>query len=472
MTSLLSGRLTAALINLVHITANLLQTYQYVHLVALDFSKVFDTVRHSTLMAKFSNLHIPDCIYNNWITNFLLNRDLCTKFNGNLSAKARINASIVQGTTTGPGSYNVNASDLRPCYPENRLNKYADDSYLNVQSINSHLVREELDHIEEWAGENNLSLNASESKEMIIRRLQFNQAALPQPIPGIERVDSINILGVILRCDLSFHEQVDRLVSQSAQTMYALRMLRSQGLSGPNLWEVAEATLVSRLSYASQVWWDMIRESERLQLRAVLGRAIKQGFLPPQHPSFLDICDNADHKLFQSCCTTLILFYISFCHPLKLKILNSVKEPTIKKFQKILIRFSRKLSWWQWFIWTHIKHQYYDLIFVCIEFTLTLLCCNCMFLLILIWLILLCCICIVNRVRLSCVVIMNYLLTLLNFQCMLQFACINVIYWSDFLFNVFWLYLLYCVSIHNACINFNSTRYSEIIYFDAIKFFH
>ena len=58
----------------------------------------------------------------------------------------------------------------------------------------------------------------------------------------------MNILGVILRCDLSFHEQVDRLVSQSAQTMYALKMLSSQGLSGPSLWEVAEATLVSRLS--------------------------------------------------------------------------------------------------------------------------------------------------------------------------------------------------------------------------------
>ena len=258
-----TGSTTAALINLVHIIADLLQTYPYVHLIALDFSKAFDTVRHSTLMVKFSNLHIPDCIYN-WITNFLLNRDHCTKFNGNLSAKARINASIVQGTTTGPGSYTVNASDLHPCYPENRLNKYADDSYLIVPSINSHLVREELDHIEEWAGENNLNLNASKSKKMIIRRPQFNQAALPHPIPGIERVDSMNILGVILRCDLSFHEQVERLASQSAQTMDALRMLRSQGLSDPNLWEVAEATLVSRLSYASQVWWGMIRESERL----------------------------------------------------------------------------------------------------------------------------------------------------------------------------------------------------------------
>ena len=99
-------------------------------------------------------------------------------------------------------------------------------------------MREEIDHIAGWAEENNLLLNASKNKEMIIRRPKLNQVAIPQPIAGIERVDSMNILGVILRCDLSFHEQVDRLVSQSVQTMYALRLLRSQGLNGPNLWEV------------------------------------------------------------------------------------------------------------------------------------------------------------------------------------------------------------------------------------------
>ena len=46
-------------------------------------------------------------------------------------------------------------------YPENDLNKYADDSYLIVPSINSDLVPEELDHIAEWAKENNLNLNSS-----------------------------------------------------------------------------------------------------------------------------------------------------------------------------------------------------------------------------------------------------------------------------------------------------------------------
>ena len=145
----------------------------------------------------------------------------------------------------------------------------------------------------------------------------------------------MNILGVILRCDLSFHEQVDRLVSQSAETMYALRLLRSQGLNGPNLWEVAEATLVSRLSYASQAWWGMIRECERMQLNAVLNRAMKQGFLPLQHPSFSEICDNADRQLFQAGCTTLIMSSTNFSHPLKLKIIIFAREFTIVKFLKI-----------------------------------------------------------------------------------------------------------------------------------------
>ena len=50
-------------------------------------------------MQKFSKLPLQDNIYN-WITNFLIDRDPCTKFQGRVSAKARISASIVQGTVT------------------------------------------------------------------------------------------------------------------------------------------------------------------------------------------------------------------------------------------------------------------------------------------------------------------------------------------------------------------------------------
>ena len=203
-----TGSTTAALINLVHILADLLQTYPYVHLIALDFSKAFDTVRHSTLMQQFSKLPLQDNIYNR-ITNLLMDRDHCTKFllrPGLVPVLFKVRLLVLHG------SYDVNASDLHPRHTENDLNKYADDSYLIVPSINYDLVPEELDYIAEWAKENNLNLNSSKSKEVIIRRPKTRPDDLPGQIAGIERVESMNILRVTLRYDLSIQEHVDRLV--------------------------------------------------------------------------------------------------------------------------------------------------------------------------------------------------------------------------------------------------------------------
>jgi len=42
----------------------------YVRVFALDFTKAFDTVRHSRLMHKFAKINLPDAAYN-WIKDFL-----------------------------------------------------------------------------------------------------------------------------------------------------------------------------------------------------------------------------------------------------------------------------------------------------------------------------------------------------------------------------------------------------------------
>jgi len=47
---------TAALIYLLHTLTELLQTHDYVHVIALDFSKAFDSVRHHSLVSKLANL--------------------------------------------------------------------------------------------------------------------------------------------------------------------------------------------------------------------------------------------------------------------------------------------------------------------------------------------------------------------------------------------------------------------------------
>ena len=126
-----SGSTTAALISLIHKITNLLQKYPYVHVIALDFSKAFDTVRHSTLAAKCADLPLDDAVHN-WLMEFLDGRMHCTKFGNSISSRRGINASIVQGSGIGPVSYIICSSDLKAKHQDNSLDNYADDTYLMV----------------------------------------------------------------------------------------------------------------------------------------------------------------------------------------------------------------------------------------------------------------------------------------------------------------------------------------------------
>ena len=106
-----SGSTTCALVNLTHLVADLLQTYPYIHLISLDFSKAFDTVRHFTLLDKCRAFPISDALFN-WLARYLRNREHKTKFGGVLSELLRISASIVQGSRIGPMTFVITASDL------------------------------------------------------------------------------------------------------------------------------------------------------------------------------------------------------------------------------------------------------------------------------------------------------------------------------------------------------------------------
>ena len=64
-----------------------------------------------------------------------------------------------------------------------------------------HTREEELSNVEEWADFNNLRLNRRKSYEIAFKCLQnknHESAQPPPPIPGMERVDQLKILGVTM----------------------------------------------------------------------------------------------------------------------------------------------------------------------------------------------------------------------------------------------------------------------------------
>jgi len=60
---------SAAINSLLHTVINLLQFNPSVVVISLDFSKAFDTIRHSTLLSKLAELDLPTPVYN-WLIDF------------------------------------------------------------------------------------------------------------------------------------------------------------------------------------------------------------------------------------------------------------------------------------------------------------------------------------------------------------------------------------------------------------------
>ena len=55
-----TGSTTVAIISIRNDITCILQSSPYVHIIALDFSKAFDTVRYRTLLSKFNHFHVRE----------------------------------------------------------------------------------------------------------------------------------------------------------------------------------------------------------------------------------------------------------------------------------------------------------------------------------------------------------------------------------------------------------------------------
>ena len=73
--------------------------------------------------------------------------------------------------------------------------------------------------------------------------------------------------------------------------------MRAHGLIGRELRDVTRAILVSKLTYASPVWFGFLNEN---RCQAVLNRLKRSGYLGEDFESFVEICGWADEGLFRA----------------------------------------------------------------------------------------------------------------------------------------------------------------------------
>jgi hypothetical protein len=258
---------------------------------------------HDAVSTNLAKLDIPDQIHN-WILHHLNNRTHSTRLGKEISTSLPINASVIQGSAIGPFAFTVALSSLRPIFPGDDLNKYADDITLLIPSTNDDTVETELQNIELFLTERNLKLNRTKSSEMIVCSKQHAKSklptALPPLIPGITRYTQIKILGVTMANDLSFHHHLMETLSSCQQSLYGIKVLKNHGLAPPGLHTVFHSTVMSKIMYASQAWYGFLQKADGEKVEGFLRRCFRLGYCSPDDTSFTESCGSADRALFKS----------------------------------------------------------------------------------------------------------------------------------------------------------------------------
>ena len=125
--------------------------------------RIVTSVRHSTLMEKFALLFLPDVIYN-WIGSFFSEHFQVTAFRGEISNIRSTLASFIQGSADGPTSYVIRSPRQRTKQRSMLMTPISWYRHL----YNVHSCADVIQHIEDSASENNLTLNKKKSVEMVI----------------------------------------------------------------------------------------------------------------------------------------------------------------------------------------------------------------------------------------------------------------------------------------------------------------
>lgn len=255
-------------------------------LILFDFTKAFDTIRHSILLKKLRDIGFSSNALT-LIHSYLSGRSqMVINDDATLTAPQPNNCGVPQGSVLGPLLFSLFVNDIATSLKYSKHLIFADDTqiYLNCypSQIHQALALAALDAtaIADYAATNGLTLNIAKSKVLIIGSAPlvkeiYSSALPPIVINGVALpyVSEALNLGVILRSDLSWRGHVTKISQKVHLSLFKLKH-HKHSLSRQLRIKLVTTLIFPIFDYCCLVYNDLTNELDT-KLQVLLNNCIR-----------------------------------------------------------------------------------------------------------------------------------------------------------------------------------------------------
>ena len=271
-----------ALVNMIDLWMNAIDSGKMVGVVLVDFKKAFDLVDHQILIDKLEIYGIKGEALS-WFNTYLTNRKQQVAINNCKSDFKQISYGVPQGSILGPLLFLLFINDL-PLYTSNVFTDlYADDTTLydvqdSMEQIENNL-QSSLNNLQIWCRSNGMILNSSKTKVMLVttyqkrQRLTNDQFDLTYNKESLNMISNDKILGVFVDNNLTWSNHIKHLTKKIASSIWLLSKIK-KFLSQAHRVQFYKSYIQPHIDFCNIVWGSS-SESNKLKIFRLQKRACK-----------------------------------------------------------------------------------------------------------------------------------------------------------------------------------------------------
>jgi hypothetical protein len=274
-----------ALIKITNDIYNAINSSKLTLLTLLDYSKAFDTINHTLLIAKLSSIGFCNLAIK-WFQSYLCDRCQKVKINNQESDWQPIINGVPQGSVLGPLLFIIMTSDIHEIIVNSSYHLYADDTQLYVHGTVNELqnivsqLNVDLYNVYDYSISNALKLNPDKTVSMIIgsfhniNKVKGNaNFTLEINDKPIQVYDHARNLGITFDEVLSWRKHVDIMTSKAFSRLKLLYRHKNF-LSAKSKIILCESLVLSIFNYCDVVYYS-INEQLKQKIQRIQNYCIR-----------------------------------------------------------------------------------------------------------------------------------------------------------------------------------------------------